>query len=216
LVDPCSPSRYIARGQIRGQQMYKKCSKCKETKLIQEFWRNKSNKDGCDDYCKKCRKTYYTYKKNEVARAKASKRYYEKNKINLCAYSKEYRQKNKAIISAKHKVYYAKNKEKRAEAAKRYYQKNIARERGKKYARYGITKENFNQISRAQGDKCAICGVKPKNRALCIDHDHQTGEMRGLLCSKCNSGLGYFQDNVSFLDKAAIYLRRHKIGIKVG
>ena len=59
-----------------------------------------------------------------------------------------------------------------------------------------------------QNNSCAICNrhvnVLPKN--LDVDHDHITGKVRGLLCGKCNMGLGYFQDNINIMDKAIQYI----------
>jgi len=58
---------------------------------------------------------------------------------------------------------------------------------------------------------CAICGAPKaiaKNHAL--DHDHKTGELRGVLCSLCNTGLGMFQDNIRYLRNAIQYLRHYQ------
>lgn len=62
-----------------------------------------------------------------------------------------------------------------------------------------------------QGKRCAICGItKDKNgRDFASDHDHETGQLRGLLCGNCNMGLGLFQDNIELLIKAGQYLERY-------
>ncbi len=54
---------------------------------------------------------------------------------------------------------------------------------------YGITIEEYNILLEFQEGKCAICGRPPKNRRLAVDHDHKTGEVRGLLCMRCNQTL---------------------------
>ena len=63
------------------------------------------------------------------------------------------------------------------------------------------------------GDQKGVCKICKKvctsGRALAIDHDHKTGLVRGLLCGKCNRGLGLFDDNVNLLLKAANYLKKH-------
>lgn len=64
--------------------------------------------------------------------------------------------------------------------------------------------EHFSKHS----GKCDICGVEDKLR---IDHDHLTGKIRGLLCNECNLGLGKFQDDVSRLREAAVYVERHRL-----
>lgn len=68
----------------------------------------------------------------------------------------------------------------------------------------GITEDQYAELC-SQG--CAICGSL-KN--LHIDHDHETGLFRGILCSRCNNGLGFFDDNIEGLEKALAYLNTHK------
>lgn len=55
--------------------------------------------------------------------------------------------------------------------------------------RYGITTDQYDDMLAAQGGTCAICGRPPKNRRLYVDHDHDNGRVRGLLCASCNSSL---------------------------
>lgn len=77
------------------------------------------------------------------------------------------------------------------------------------YAKYGLTREDYTRILSEQHGHCAICQHLPKRgRRLCIDHNHATGQVRGLLCDACNYGLGGFQDNPDFLLSAIAYLRR--------
>jgi hypothetical protein len=78
---------------------------------------------------------------------------------------------------------------------------------------YGIGIEDYNRMLEAQGGVCAICG-KPetakrngKPRLLAVDHNHHTGKVRGLLCGKCNPMIGYADDDVTILERAAVYLR---------
>ena len=74
---------------------------------------------------------------------------------------------------------------------------------------YGITNEDYELMLSQQNNSCAICG-KHKDSfkiALAVDHDHATGNVRGLLCSKCNVGLGHFNDEVGLLEKAILYLK---------
>lgn len=58
-----------------------------------------------------------------------------------------------------------------------------------------------------QGFGCAICGARPKVRRLNIDHEHGSGMVRGLLCARCNRGLGWFADSPYRLEGAALYLK---------
>lgn len=74
-------------------------------------------------------------------------------------------------------------------------------------AAYGLSVEELAALEERQGGRCAICGRKPKRR-LAIDHDHRTGEVRGLLCRDCNLALGLFGDDVRRLLAALAYLVR--------
>lgn len=78
--------------------------------------------------------------------------------------------------------------------------------------RYGITLNDYNTFLRQQHERCAICHGKEINQKgstrFCIDHDHRTGEVRGLLCHKCNKGLGNFKDSPVLLENAKRYLKR--------
>jgi len=68
------------------------------------------------------------------------------------------------------------------------YQNRRRNERFKR--RYGITLDDYNEMLKKQSNKCKICKISPDNlkRKLCIDHCHETGKIRGLLCDKCNNG----------------------------
>ena len=71
---------------------------------------------------------------------------------------------------------------------------------------YGITLEAYEKLKKTQSNRCAICGVTP-DKCLDIDHCHQTGTVRGLLCQKCNKGLGFFEDSIDLLSCAIKYLK---------
>lgn len=79
-------------------------------------------------------------------------------------------------------------------------------------AKYGMTLEDFAAMVAAQGSRCAICASDdPGGRwgTWCIDHDHQSGRVRALLCVACNSGIGHLRDDPVRCDAAAAYLRKH-------
>lgn len=75
---------------------------------------------------------------------------------------------------------------------------------------YGITQAEYDAMLEKQNGKCAICNNtdEVEGRKLAIDHCHTTGRVRGLLCGKCNRGLGLFKDNPDLLLKAISYLAR--------
>lgn len=78
------------------------------------------------------------------------------------------------------------------------------------YRTYGVTPEQVEALFEIQGNVCAICGSdSPNDKNWCVDHNHSTGAVRGILCGLCNKGLGSFQDNPETLRAAALYLDNH-------
>ena len=73
---------------------------------------------------------------------------------------------------------------------------------------YGITIDEYEKISGNQNGKCAICNDKPKTRPLCVDHNHKSKKIRGLLCDPCNTALGKFKDSAYLLKEAIKYLEK--------
>ena len=76
--------------------------------------------------------------------------------------------------------------------------------------RYGISIAEYDALFSSQNGNCKICGrsQKDQKRKLAVDHDHKTGKVRGLLCDKCNKGLGQFEDNIELFQKAIEYLKK--------
>ncbi len=75
---------------------------------------------------------------------------------------------------------------------------------------YGMTIEQYNQMFVSQNGSCLICGKQNlTNKHLNVDHNHQTGKVRGLLCQFCNTGLGNFKDEKELLLKAFKYLNKY-------
>jgi hypothetical protein len=79
----------------------------------------------------------------------------------------------------------------------------------KRKAAYGITREQFDRLRLSQTGKCAICKRDfSSGKDQHVDHDHQSGRVRGLLCSGCNTALGLMKDSPERLRAAADYLER--------
>ena len=74
--------------------------------------------------------------------------------------------------------------------------------------KYSITEEIYEKILKAQNGRCAICKCQQHYQRLAVDHDHKTGQVRGLLCVQCNRGLGRFFDSELRLQSALEYLKR--------
>lgn len=94
----------------------------------------------------------------------------------------------------------------RKEDYERNKKRNAARSRRK---RYGITASQFALIKGRQGEACAIC-LNPflDKKDTHLDHCHKTGQIRGILCAKCNTSIGRFNDDPEILSRAATYLKR--------
>jgi hypothetical protein len=76
-------------------------------------------------------------------------------------------------------------------------------------AKYKIDSDKYAEILRLQGGKCGICGdseCASGNHFLSVDHSHTTGAVRGVLCLRCNTGIGQFKDDPALLRAAAAYL----------
>ena len=75
--------------------------------------------------------------------------------------------------------------------------------------RYGIDREDYGRMIERQNNACALCREEFSNN-IQVDHCHNTGKIRGLLCRTCNVGLGHFGEDIERLRAAIEYLRKHK------
>lgn len=102
------------------------------------------------------------------------------------------------------------NRKRQIEASKRWRLNNPGRtaqlvRRHKLKIKYGLREETYLAMLEEQKHQCAICKTSGKN--LVVDHCHQSGQVRGLLCSNCNAALGFLKDSVEVFIRAAEYLR---------
>lgn len=82
---------------------------------------------------------------------------------------------------------------------------------------YGLTSNEYQQVYEYQGRKCAICRrATGKTKRLSVDHDHNTGEVRMLLCTRCNKMLGHLRDDPEAFERAADCLRNHPVELALG
>lgn len=96
----------------------------------------------------------------------------------------------------------------RAGALRNYHRRNVTTEDHKRYSlkkRYGITVEQYEEIAKNQNFECNICFKKEK---LFVDHCHDKGRVRGLVCYHCNFGIGHFMDSITLLKAAIVYLEK--------
>ncbi len=158
----------------------KKCSRCQKRKSYSKFTPSDRGRNG--SWCKPC--------VNERRR----ERY---------ATDPEYREKTKVYMNAWKRGRYSGDSE--------YREKGSVKDWKRRLRRYGLTEEEYDAMNEAQGGRCAICGTTKcgtlDTERLCIDHDHITGKVRGLLCRLCNAGIGQLKDDPERLEAAAAYLR---------
>ncbi len=168
----------------------KLCPKCEEVKPVAEWYRRKGTKDGLQTQCKACASLAYRdwearnpekVKERNVAARVRTKEWY--------AASAENRARQKAQSARWRKL----NPERHA-ASNRKSKLKVA---------YGITQEDVQGMAAAQDHRCAICLRK---RKLVVDHCHQTGRVRGLLCDGCNWAIGVLGDKNGALQRAADYV----------
>lgn len=153
-------------------------------------------------------------------KSKYDKEYRLKNLEKRIKQGRDYYHKNKEKISEKEKLKRQANPEKQTERylKRKEYLKEYAY-KSEKYIKdtrlkriYNISLDDYNNLLISQNECCKIC-TKHKSefsKALAVDHNHDTGQVRGLLCDLCNRGLGMFRDNPLLLIKANEYLVSYK------
>jgi len=163
----------------------KNCSQCGQLKPadLEHFARHGQKVDGLRPECKQC----------QSARQQEG---YRRSRERRLAVAAEYRAANRELLAAKRLTYYHRNRE-----------SELARMRAAALKHeYGLSPEQYMDILDQQGGVCALCGRPPKSKSLSVDHDHETGQIRGLLCPPCNSALGRLGDAIDGLHRAVAYL----------
>lgn len=173
---------------IEDMPTMKKCGDCKKVLSKDNFYKNKQTKDGLDFYCRRCQS-----EKKKKQREESSE-LVEKHREN----GREW-----YVINKEYKK--AQNKEWRENNISKFRNINLKR-------RFGITLEEYDSILNKQKDCCAICGIHKDEFSyqMVVDHSHTTGKVRGVLCRKCNLGIGHLNDDISLLEKSIEYLNKHK------
>lgn len=163
----------------------KRCRICDETKPLDAFYAMKGMRDGYRNECKDCnlrqRAEKYAADPDLQTRARERvRRWQEDNRERYLSKQAQYKHEGKLKI-----------------AARRSHLKRT----------FGMTQEEYEARLREQGGGCAVCKRPPKpGKSLHVDHDHETGYVRGLLCFSCNAALGHFQDDIDRIDAALTYV----------
>jgi hypothetical protein len=161
----------------------KPCKQCGVTKPLDDFYRHPTARDGRRGQCKACilYRASLRYQDDPEKFKERTRLYRESNPDQLREY-----------------------KRRRKEKTREWCRTRLLRQ-------YGLDEGEFDAMAAAQGDRCAICETDTPGGAhnvWHIDHCHDTGRVRGLLCQRCNVGLGYFSDDPAVLSAAVDYLER--------
>ena len=189
----------------------KTCTGCGESLELDEFGADKRTKDGLSPMCWSCR---------SVARPGATKKrcvmcdelkYLAEFPRNLqavdglrtvckpCAVrtARSWLKLNKEKYDANLRAWTGAHKEMLRSPRRRHHLKKT----------YGLTEEQYWELFDLQGRVCAVCGSRPRTKNLHVDHDHKTGEVRGLLCTSCNTKLmPFIEHHPEYAEYAREYL----------
>lgn len=186
----------------------RQCPSCDETKEDSCFYELKKDKR-----CKEChskKNKEWSAKNRERVRA-AHKKWRADNLDHAKKYAKEWRAKNSDRIKAEQKIrsraWYLANKDRASKASRGHELKKFWP--GLKAAEALIKYEEMRLL---QNGQCLICKVHDSELrvSLNVDHCHDTGKVRGLLCGNCNRGLGLFKSRRDLLESASLYLERNQ------
>lgn len=177
--------------------------KSNSTKLVaarRYYWKNR---DKILAYCREWYKKKGGIKydnnkpsrKNLRRRRQQAKQRYLKNREKISEVRRKYRQEHLQDERLKDRIRYEQNRRKRIKSSRKLHYKNT----------YNLTLKEVQQLKKEAKFRCEICHRKIR---LCVDHNHKTKVIRGLLCVACNAGLGSFQDSKFNLLQAIQYLKR--------
>lgn len=213
----------------------KPCTRCQRTLPIDHFAQNRAARDGHQSYCRECSyaaSREYLERNAELVALRQAQKLLEPigaDKVKLCRgcnrekpllefYAHRGTKDRRATYCKECARAYdvqrrAKDREKYVENLREWRAANV--ERRKELMRtwnlrlYGLRPEDYIAMYERQQGRCAICGENGETfggRRLHIDHDHDTGKVRGLLCGLCNTAIGHLKDSPTLLRAAASYL----------
>lgn len=167
----------------------------------------KNRRGTFDKICTLCRRERIkkSYQKNIAKHKLRKKNDYQKNKEKYIEYSRQYRLNNKEKVKLSRQLYGIKNKDR--------VKNQILKQK------FNIRIDQYKNMFSSQNGLCKICQqpetIKARNcdyiKALSVDHCHKTGKIRGLLCDRCNKGIGYLKDSIELLQNAIRYLKEYSI-----
>jgi len=165
----------------------KRCNTCGAVKPLDEFYRASGCKDGRRGDCRVC------FQAKAVARAEANPELRERARERTARWISDNDERYR-----RYKRTYGKLDKKKT-ADRRSHLRN----------KFGLTLEDYDRMLADQDGGCAVCGDPPGTSALHVDHCHESGRVRGLLCFRCNSAIGNLRDDPDIVASALAYLTRH-------
>ena len=196
----------------------KKCPKCGETKAATQFYVSKNRPDGLSSYCRQCQVTdsKSRYSSHPRWRAPEGKKYcpgcqtikdleaFGSNRASHDGKQQYCKPCAVARVTASRK----KDPTSHRRSSKNWREANLEQHKDAHARRtYGLASGTYARMFEAQKGLCAICEAPPlEGKRFHIDHCHDTGAIRGLLCSCCNTGIGQLKHSVDLLNKAQAYL----------
>lgn len=184
----------------------KVCGDCKQIKAFPEFNKSSAIRDGMQRTCRECQRKYRETKKEHL---RERQRQYQKTHPEVARRAqRRYRERHrdKVLASARN---HARRIRKEQPHEQHLKDRNSALRRN-----YKIDTKTYNNMAAKQGGKCLICGQKENRyKYLCVDHNHKTGKIRGLLCNKCNAAIGLVNENTDTLIKMIEYLKAYDLAV---
>jgi hypothetical protein len=159
----------------------KTCKACGASKPLSDYYANPAGRQGTRPECKNCTRA-------------SRKQWYEKNREREIQRVLAWQREHPEMLRE------------RMDAFRVAGKKKISDRRSHLKRKYGLTLEDFDAMLESQGGGCAICGRPDADN---VDHDHETGRVRGILCWNCNVAIGQFEDDADRVVMAAAYLAQN-------
>lgn len=180
----------------------KTCSKCGDPKPLSEFYPHSGCRDGRHPACKRC------HIKASVARQRADPEAARER-------SRRWRERHPEEANRRPREWAKNNPEKHRAQQAKWRKNNPESLFAKSLRKFGLTPDGYRAILKYQEGKCAICRMPEKFKSrLAVDHSHETGKIRGLLCRDCNTSLGKLHDSAELLRRAADYLETGPLSVR--
>lgn len=168
------------------------CKVCGETKPLEQFHRAAGMRDGHRNECKSCLNARH-------------RGWYERNREYAIERTRRWARENPERLAETRRKYHEEHREERS-------QRNRASHLQRKY---GLSPDDVEFLVVAQGGKCRICGAA-EGKKLHVDHHHDSGLVRGLLCGKCNKAIGLLNEDPQLFEAATSYLRENQLPLSCG